>query len=248
MTKNKKVLIVDDNALNRKVFEHIIGQVYFYETAENGEEAIEKVKGGDFDLILMDIQMPVLDGISALKIIKADQLTNSPIIAISAYASNDDRDYFLSAGFDDFIAKPITPRQLLETIENNILKNGFSSGEIHGYEEDVILDEVVIGQLMKYNTLENIKTVYQDFLDESFRLLVEINLLIKEGNFPEIGEKIHIMKGNSGTLGAMKIFNFTKAFEKNIKTTNFDNIFNEYLILEGLIAGFQEHLQSKKMI
>ncbi|MDO9550895.1 response regulator [Rhodonellum sp.] len=248
MTKNKKVLIVDDNALNRKVFEHIIGQVYFYETAENGVEAIEKVKEGDFDLILMDIQMPLLDGISALKIIKAEQLTNSPVIAISAYASTADRDYFLSAGFDDFIAKPITPRQLLETIENNILKNGFTFEDSQGFDEDLILDETVINQLMKYNTLENIKTVYQDFLDESFRLLTEINLLIKEENYPEIGEKIHIMKGNSGTLGAMKIFNFTKAFEKNIKTTNFDNIFREYLILEGLITSFQEHLQAKKMI
>lgn len=248
MTKNKKVLIVDDNALNRKVFEHIIGQIYEYDSAENGIEAIEKVKNKNFDLILMDIQMPVLDGISALKIIKADQLTNSPVIAISAYASNDDRDYFLSTGFDDFIAKPITPRQLLETIENNILKNGLSSGEVKDYEEDLILDEAVIIQLLKYNTLKNIKTVYHDFLEESHRLLGEINQLIIEGNYPEIGEKIHIMKGNSGTLGAMRIFNFTKAFEKNIKTTNFDNIFKEYLILEGLITSFHEHLQSKKMI
>ena len=246
--KNKKVLIVDDNALNRKVFEHIIGQAYVYETAENGEVAIEKVRKGDFDLILMDVQMPVLDGISAMKIIKSDKLTKSPIIAISAYASIDDRDYFLSEGFDDFIAKPITPRRLLETIENNIQKNGLSTEQDERCDENLILDDTVVNQLMKYNTVENIKTVYQDFLEESFRLLAEIKLLIKEGEFPEIGEKIHIMKGNSGTLGAMNIFYFTKGFEKNIKSTNFHNIFSEYLILEGLIASFQEHLQSKKMI
>ena len=58
---SKKVLIVDDNALNRKVFEHIIGQLYLFETAENGKIALEKLKNGAFDLILMDIQMPVLD-------------------------------------------------------------------------------------------------------------------------------------------------------------------------------------------
>src|SRR5690554_3879651 len=100
--KNKKVLIVDDNALNRKVFENIIGYSYLFDVATNGLEAIDKIKSDDFDIILMDIQMPKLDGISAMKIIKEESLSNAPIIAISAYSSQADRDYFLSTGFDDF--------------------------------------------------------------------------------------------------------------------------------------------------
>ena len=72
--KAKKVLIVDDNSLNRKVFEHIIGQIYEFGTASDGREALEKIKTGEFDLILMDIQMPVLDGINTLNVIKNEKI------------------------------------------------------------------------------------------------------------------------------------------------------------------------------
>src|SRR5690606_7392965 len=102
--KNKKVLIVDDNALNRKVFENIIGYSFLFDVAVNGLEALEKIRSDHFDIILMDIQMPKLDGISALKIIRGDNLTSAPVIAISAFSNPSDRDYFLSMGFDDFMA------------------------------------------------------------------------------------------------------------------------------------------------
>ena len=72
--KPKKVLIVDDNSLNRKVFENIIGQLYQFGTASNGREALEKIKSGEYDLAIMDIQMPILDGINTLNIIKNENL------------------------------------------------------------------------------------------------------------------------------------------------------------------------------
>jgi CheY-like chemotaxis protein len=245
--KNKSVLIVDDNALNRKVFEHIIGLRYQFETAENGKLAIEKIKEKKFDLILMDIQMPVLNGISTLKIIRTEKLTDSPVIAISAYANENDRDYFLSTGFDDFIAKPIRPKNLLETIDKHMEKNFASVVEKSFENNDLSLDEAVVRQLLKYNTPEVIKSVYNDFLEESFRLLSEIQLLIDENRHTQIGEKLHIIKGNSGTLGAMKIFNFAQIFEKNIKSNNFDNTLKDYLSLTNLIQEFKTYLQSTKL-
>ncbi len=245
--KNKKVLIVEDNALNRRVFEHIIGQGYLFEIAENGLQAIEKIKAGTFDIILMDIQMPLLDGISAIKIIKQEQLTGSPIIAISAYATPNDRDYFLSAGFDDFIAKPVKPKLLLETIANNIDKtNEPVAGDLMA-ENDVELDQNVVSQLMKYNTEENIRIVYDDFLEECNRLTSEIEMLIRDENYPEIGEKLHILKGNSGTLGAMRIYNFTNTFENNIKTSIFNNTFKDYIYLVELVNNFRTHIHSQKI-
>ncbi len=245
--KNKKVLIVEDNALNRRVFEHIIGQEYLFEIAENGIEAIEKIKSGTFDLILMDIQMPLLDGISAIKIIRQEQLTSIPIIAISAYASPGDRDYFLSAGFDDFIAKPVKPKLLLETIDNNLHKKDPIDEVLQLAKSDVELDHDIVKQLMKYNSPENIKIVFIDFLEECDRLLSEIESLIKDENFSEIGEKLHILKGNSGTLGAMRIYNFTNGFERNIKSSFFDNTYKDYLYLVDLVNNFRTHLDSQKI-
>ena len=87
--KSKKVLIVDDNDLNRKLFENLMGSLVTISTAKNGIEAVELAKKVDFDLILMDIQMPQMDGITAMKKIKQDGPCH--IWAVTAYAEESDR-------------------------------------------------------------------------------------------------------------------------------------------------------------
>lgn len=247
--KNKKVLIVDDNALNRRVFEHIIGQVYQYESAENGRIGLEKIREKFFDLILMDIQMPELDGINTLKIIRTDRLTNAPVIAVSAFASADDRDYFLSAGFHDFIPKPISPKHLLETIQRYLGGDEtVASEEVSKDQSQKLINETIVKQLLKYNSQENVRIVYEDFIEETERLLAEIETLIRDENYEQIGEKLHIMKGNSGTLGAMQIFNFASKYEANIKNNNFDNSLKDYLYLKQLYHSFKDYFQSSQFL
>lgn len=246
--KSKKVLIVDDNALNRRVFENIIGQVYQFDSAENGNTAILKIKEQPFDLILMDIQMPLGDGINTLKKIQTDQLTCAPVIAVSAFASSSDRDYFLSVGFDDFIAKPVKPKILLETIHRLLIRNNNSDSQNNtDWESFELLDQKVLRQLMKYNNTENIMLVYADFFEESERLLSEIENLIASENFPEVGNKLHILKGNSGTLGAIQLYKFTEEFEKSIKNSNFDNTFEDYLYLRKLYNSFKLHFNENQL-
>lgn len=244
--KNKKVLIVDDNALNRKVFENIIGYSYLFDVATNGLEAIDKIKSEDFDIILMDIQMPKLDGISAMKIIKEESLTHAPIIAISAYSSQADRDYFLSTGFDDFMAKPVRPKDLLESIHYHVNKS-LPLGGVHSADYDTNLDGSVLDKLMKYNSIENIKMVYLDFLEEAERLLEEIKYLIENKRYSEIHEKLHILKGNSGTLGAQRFFNACVIFENKIKNADFKGVREDNLMLEKHLADFRNNLKEQNI-
>ncbi|SNS21874.1 CheY chemotaxis protein or a CheY-like REC (receiver) domain [Belliella buryatensis] len=246
--KSKNVLIVDDNALNRRVFEHIIGQVYNFDIAQNGKIALEKLKNGNFDLVLMDIQMPVMDGITAMKKIRNENLTDSPIIAISAYAEQNDKDYFLSTGFSDFIAKPIKPKLFLETISQHLKEEIKIDGEISGVERENLdtLDEKVLKQLQKYNSIENIHAVYTDFIEETESLLHETEQLLKTKDYESIGEKLHIIKGNSGTLGAQKVYNCCKEFEKNIKNGIFDNTLKDYLILRELFDSFKTYINQSE--
>lgn len=244
--KNKKVLIVDDNALNRKVFENIIGYSYLFDVATNGLEAIDKIKSGDFDIILMDIQMPKLDGISAMKIIKEESLSQAPIIAISAYSSQADRDYFLSTGFDDFMAKPVRPKDLLESIHYHVNKSS-PQGETQAADYNTNLDGNVLEKLMKYNSMENIKMVYLDFLEEAERLLEEIKYLIENNRYSEIHEKLHILKGNSGTLGAQRFFNACVIFENKIKNFDFKGVREDKLILEKHLADFRNNLKEQNI-
>ncbi|AWW31732.1 response regulator [Echinicola strongylocentroti] len=241
--ENKRILIVDDNNLNRKVFENIICHNFPFSSAENGQEAIDKIKSEIFDLILMDIQMPIMDGITALKIIKSEGLTNAPVIAISAYSDQTDRDYFLSAGFDDFIDKPVKPKDLLESISNHLHRNHLGSGHSQQNEDQCILDQKVYSQLKKYNSDEDIKTVYQDFYEEAKTLLDEIGLLIDQKIYADIDEKLHILKGNSGTLGARILFKHASIFEQKIKTSNYNDIVEDYLTLQDQLQVFKSHLQ-----
>ncbi|WP_186756303.1 response regulator [Echinicola salinicaeni] len=244
--ENKKVLIVDDNNLNRKVFENIIAHDYLFETAENGQEAIGKIKEQYYDLILMDIQMPIMDGITALKIIKEENLTIAPIIAISAFSNQNDREYFLSAGFDEFIAKPVKPKHLLESIYYQLNSSEKPKNAIEAtIEIHEILDSKVFSQLKKYNSDENIKMVYDDFIEEAQGIIDEIEKLVKQKSFADIGEKLHILKGNSGTLGAKKLFIETGKFEQKIKNAKFEDIKEDYLTLQKHFINFKNHLRQQ---
>lgn len=246
--KNKKVLIVDDNALNRRVFENVIGHNYFFDSASDGIEAIEMLKNNRYDIVLMDIQMPKLDGISCLKIIREEEITNIPVIAISAYSNQGDRDYFLSTGFDDFIAKPVKPKDLLETIHFH-LQPGVRRAGITGAEAEESSDfnEGVIAQLLKYHTIDNIKAVYHDFLDEAENLTQEIRILVDSGKFDEIGEKLHILKGNSGTLGVLVIYNASAGFEKKIKQSNLKDLEEDLENLETGLKTYQKIIENDKI-
>jgi two-component system sensor histidine kinase/response regulator len=117
-TRGTRVLLVEDNEINQEV---AIGQLEDAEIdvdlAENGEIAVRMVQEKDYDLVLMDMQMPVMDGIEATRVIRSDpRFETLPIIAMTANAMAADRDRCLEAGMNDHIAKPIDPDQLFSVM------------------------------------------------------------------------------------------------------------------------------------
>ncbi len=120
-----KVLIVEDNEKNLKLFRLIVNSLgYETLTALNGEEGVAAAKLELPDLILMDIQMPVMDGLSAVDLLKSDECTrNIPVIALTSYAMKGDRERFLEHGFADYLSKPVRKEDLIKAIKN-ILEKG----------------------------------------------------------------------------------------------------------------------------
>ena len=118
--EGRRILIVDDNAVNRMVLQALLAETGAQLTeATNGEEAVEATRASPFDLVLMDISMPVMDGKQALKAIREDERGNAsltPIIAVSAHALSHQIEEFLAHGFDAYVAKPVRPDALFATI------------------------------------------------------------------------------------------------------------------------------------
>ncbi|MBF0190202.1 MAG: response regulator [Magnetococcales bacterium] len=113
-----RLLLVEDNELNQEVAKGILAMAGCrVEVAVNGVEALEQVQSGSFDLVLMDVQMPVMDGFEATRRIRADQKwQNLPIIAMTANAMSGDREMCLQAGMNDYVTKPIEPHILYDTL------------------------------------------------------------------------------------------------------------------------------------
>lgn len=115
----KKILIVDDDLNNMVLFSDLL-QVVGYEIIEatNGKQGIELAKARQPDLILLDIQMPVMDGYQAIKFLKRDTLTkNIPVIALTSYAMKGDREKLLGIGYDAYIPKPVIIDELLREVK-----------------------------------------------------------------------------------------------------------------------------------
>ena len=240
--KSKRVLIVEDNDLNRKLFENLLSQLYQIDSAQNGQEALEKLERANFDLVLMDIQMPTLDGISAMKRIRKGNQAETIVVAITAFADESDRENFISMGFDDFLTKPIRPREFLDSIKSIINQENINpEPEKIEESEPQILNRKVISQLMKYNSREAMELVLKDFLNECEQILGSILEAKESEDFTTLTELLHSLKGNSGTLGAEKIYESAHQAELLAKKKMKNELLQSLDSLEKNIESFKKY-------
>jgi CheY-like chemotaxis protein/HPt (histidine-containing phosphotransfer) domain-containing protein len=128
--KNKKVLLVEDNVMNRLVANTVLKQYgVIISEAHNGEEAVNAMRQSSFDIVLMDVQMPVMDGLTATRFIRKEVNQDIPIIALTANAIKGESDRCIEAGMNDFVSKPFEEEDLVYAMtkwisNNNEQKNG----------------------------------------------------------------------------------------------------------------------------
>ena len=127
-SRSARVLLVDDDILNRKFALSLLEKLdYRVDTVANGEEAVKKLESAPYDIVLMDVQMPGMDGYETTRVIRdaKSKVRNHdiPIIALTAHAMQGDRQRCLDEGMDDYVSKPIDPRSLVEAIERRLAKS-----------------------------------------------------------------------------------------------------------------------------
>jgi two-component system cell cycle response regulator DivK len=117
----ERILVVEDNAMNMKLFRDVLrASGYRALEATTGEEAIELASHDAPDLVLMDIQLPDLDGVEALRRLRKDTRTAAiPVLAVTAQAMRGDRERFLAAGFEGYVAKPVNVGELISTVRRH---------------------------------------------------------------------------------------------------------------------------------
>lgn len=151
--KKLHILVAEDNDINRKIATTILSKYgHATDTAVNGNEAVEKCKNGHFDLILMDVEMPGIDGMEATRCIREAEegVRHTPIIALTAHALKGDQKKFLSIGFDGYVSKPLDIQTLFEEIKRCLQINtdiSHPSGDFTSHEPQAV-DKATLAELL----------------------------------------------------------------------------------------------------
>lgn len=210
------ILMVEDNEMNRMVAQNSL-QYYNCKVteAENGLDAIELLKTQKFDVILMDIQMPEMDGIEATKIIRKDLKLTTPIIALTANAFKTEIEYCKKAGMDDYITKPFDETILIETIARHTVNKAASIVNKKKAEERIYnLNSITI--LSRGNHDFVIKMI-NIFLFQATDTVEKMEKAISSNDFHEVGRLIHKIRPSVEGMGVLSIMGELKLIEKVCK-------------------------------
>lgn len=257
--RGARILLVEDNKINQQVaIELLEHENFIVEVANNGQEALNKLEFGQYDCILMDIQMPVMDGYTTTRKIRAQEKYNSmPILAMTANVMADDKEKAKQAGMDDHIIKPVNPEEMFKTLlrwiqpckrsipipteeENTSLQSNptIDINNVPGINVEVGLQHVSGNSQLLEKLLIDFQADHKEDI-----------YLIKESianNDEETAQRLaHTIKGISGTFGATDIQEKAESLEYAIKSREvyqYDILISKF---EAVISPLMNYLESK---
>jgi CheY-like chemotaxis protein len=216
------VLVVEDNQVNQKLIKAILNKMGCEVTlAANGLEAITAFRNGQFAMVFMDINMPVMDGCDAtreiLQIEKAKNMPHTPIIALTANIQKGDRERFLSIGMDDYIPKPITLQMVESTMgrfialtpQDEKVPEPLTIPSDNTLDLASALSGLGVGEAMMLELIE-------EFLDNYRSARSQLDDAVKFGNTEIARHLAHKYKGASGNLRMTNLYNYFKALEQTV--------------------------------
>ncbi|RMG46424.1 MAG: PAS domain S-box protein [Chloroflexi bacterium] len=212
-----RVLVAEDNEINQQVVLRLLQALGHQVTiVANGVEAVQKVQQQSFDVILMDVQMPEMDGEEATRRIRAlgNQIQQPRIIALTAYALADVRERCLAAGMDGFLTKPVRLQDLRNALSTNPVPSQPST--VNTWQSDPVIDWTVFGELLTAlvdqqpeivtRTLALIQHEFQQQLDQ-------LRVSIARGDVEQVQRLAHRLKGSARQIGAVRVAHAAKALE-----------------------------------
>jgi signal transduction histidine kinase/CheY-like chemotaxis protein len=214
-----RILVVDDNEINRFVAAEMLEQMgYGVVVAKNGSEAVELVDQGEFSVVLMDCQMPVMDGYAATREIRRKEegrARHQPIVALTAHALPDEREKVLAAGMDDYISKPVRPSSLDRMIRR------YAPGSVE-IPQKASVTETPEQEVCLDRTVSRSKRLIELFLANVPAQLDAIESSVGQGQISEIRRSAHKTKGSCLALGAVSMARLAEKLQNLAETGNVD--------------------------
>lgn len=220
-----RILLAEDNVVNQKVALSHLGQTGLdVDVAEDGKQVLEKMKTSDYRLILMDCQMPNMDGFDATRAIRQLEVTlgeHIPIIALTANALPSDRRKCLDAGMDDYVAKPFTKKQLIDTLEKWLSQEPVPATQTHSTDKKTsttledgkrMIDNEILGTLQEAMG-EDFPELVNVFIQDSESLLNNLPGSVASGDSKEVSRMVHSLKSTSANFGMMGFSEICKNLE-----------------------------------
>ncbi|MES9956063.1 MAG: response regulator [Sedimenticola sp.] len=250
-----RVLVVEDNEINLEVAQELLEQNGLHvSVAVNGREAVEKVRSASFDAVLMDVQMPVMDGYEATTMIRSEpHFKDLPIIAMTASAMPADRGRCLDVGMNDFVSKPFEPRDLFLTLDRWISVDESQVAEdlqtytppaepgrlpvIEGLDAEDGLRRVGGNKALYTRLLLKFRQSQSDFG-------AGIRAALAAGDMEGARRAAHTLKGVSGNIGAVELYQSSQELERLIKHNDREAIEPQIEVVETGLDGLLDQLAS----
>lgn len=223
-----RILLVEDSLLNQQVATEMLTDAgLIVELAENGARAIEMAGQHDYDAILMDIQMPVMDGVTATRLLRETPRTRAlPIIAMTANVMEEDRQRYQKVGMTDFVAKPIEPATLFRTLAAHLQSGAAPEGPATRpvAEEDppILIPPYIEGIDLKVgrSRLMGSDSRYARYLrlfaEQNIELPLQLQTALDARDLTTAQRLAHTLKGSAGQIGAEQVRGAAEAFEKAV--------------------------------
>jgi CheY-like chemotaxis protein len=250
---NLNILLAEDIFVNQEVVRIMVknaGEII--DIANNGQEALAKAQQKKYEVILMDIQMPVLDGLAATKLIRQSVSPVPIIIGLSANAMEGDAERYIAQGMDDYVAKPVDPDALFGK-----LARWFPS-QVKITEQEVVilpptpvlepsvpvLNLTVIEKIkaLSRNNEAYLKQLFTSFDSDMAQLLAQASASLSANDLPGLASAVHTLKGLAGTIGASQLHELAKIFDHEIKLKQLANAPERLAALREVFAQTQTAL------
>jgi signal transduction histidine kinase/CheY-like chemotaxis protein len=218
LSRPLRILLAEDNPVNRQLAIALLNRRgHVVTVAENGQAAVDHVERERFDLVLMDVQMPIMGGFEATRIIRERECVSGghlPIVALTARAMNGDRELCLAAGMDEYLAKPLRAADLYATVDalGAAAPAPEAATEGHSCSDGHPAADALLERFLGDRSL--LQAVAETFIDHLPVLLGDVDAAVAAGDLPGIHRAAHSLKGSAGNFGYAPAFEAALTLEQ----------------------------------